>query len=71
MAFKCLSAVRANRYDVIHAVEESAFIALVIKKVFGIPYLYDMDSSLAQQMIEKFDWLGRVRKPLEWLEGIR
>jgi hypothetical protein len=42
-----------RRYDVIHAVEESVFIALLLKWLFRIPYVYDMDSSLAQQLTEK------------------
>ena len=50
-----------NRYLVIHAVEESVFMALIMKWVFGIPYVYDMDSSLAQQMMEKHSWLTSVR----------
>lgn len=70
LAFKCLSLVRKNRYDLIHAVEESAFIALAINKIFGVPYLYDMDSSLAQQMMEKFQSLRRVRPVLEWFERL-
>ena len=47
-----------KRYDLIHAVEESAFMALVVKWILRVPYLYDMDSSLAQQMIEKYPRLA-------------
>jgi len=45
MFFKALSLVRKNRYDLIHAVEESAFLALVCRRILGVPYVYDMDSS--------------------------
>lgn len=40
-------------YDLIHAGEEAVFIALWFKRLYGIPYAYDMDSSLAQQLLEK------------------
>ncbi|MEO8326034.1 MAG: glycosyltransferase family 4 protein [Nitrospirota bacterium] len=52
-----------KRYHLIHAVEESAFMALVVKWIVNIPYLYDMDSSLAQQMIEKYPRLACLTKP--------
>jgi glycosyltransferase involved in cell wall biosynthesis len=39
-----------RRWQLIHAVEESVFIALVVKFLFGIPYVYDMDSSLPRQL---------------------
>jgi hypothetical protein len=42
-----------HRYDLIHAVEEAVFIALLLKWLFRIPYVYDMDSSLAQQLVER------------------
>lgn len=51
-----------KRYHLIHAVEESAFMALVVHWIVGIPYLYDMDSSLAQQMIEKYPRLVYLTK---------
>ncbi|HYL29623.1 MAG TPA: glycosyltransferase [Gemmatimonadales bacterium] len=38
------------RYDVIHAVEEAAFPAVVLGRRFGVPVLYDMQSSLPDQM---------------------
>jgi glycosyltransferase involved in cell wall biosynthesis len=65
---KALSMMRRNRYDLVHAVEESAFIALVGRWAFGVPYVYDMDSGLAQQMIDRFSWLARLRRLLEVFE---
>jgi len=59
-----------NRYHVVHAVEEAVFIALLVKWAFGIPYVYDMDSSLAQQMIEKYFWLRRITFILNSLERV-
>ena len=57
MFAKCLRMVRKNRYDLIHAVEESAFIAAAMQSLTGVPYVYDMDSSLAEQMVEAYPGL--------------
>lgn len=57
MFVKCLQMVRKNRYDLIHAVEESAFIAAAMQGLTGVPYVYDMDSSLAEQMVEAYPGL--------------
>jgi glycosyltransferase involved in cell wall biosynthesis len=54
MSAKCLRMVRNNRYDLIHAVEESAFIAAAMQSLTGVPYVYDMDSSLAEQMVDAY-----------------
>ncbi|HKI03235.1 MAG TPA: glycosyltransferase family 4 protein [Thermoanaerobaculia bacterium] len=66
----CLARVRRGRYDVVHAVEESAFIALLCKWLFGVPYVYDMDSGLAQQMVDRFPVLARVRRLLDACERL-
>lgn len=39
-----------KRYDLIHAVEESVFMALLLGRLTGVPYVYDMDSSLPEQL---------------------
>jgi glycosyltransferase involved in cell wall biosynthesis len=57
MFAKCLRMVRRTRYDLIHAVEESAFIAAAMQSLTGVPYVYDMDSSLAEQMVEAYPGL--------------
>jgi glycosyltransferase involved in cell wall biosynthesis len=67
---KTLALVRRNRYDLIHAVEESAFIALVARRLFRTPYVYDMDSGLARQMTDKFPFLARIRRLLEGFETL-
>ncbi|MEM8808891.1 MAG: glycosyltransferase [Cyanobacteria bacterium P01_G01_bin.38] len=61
--------VKTQKYDIIHAGEESVFIALFIKKILGIPYVYDMDSSLVQQLIDKYPWLKNIRFILRKFEG--
>jgi glycosyltransferase involved in cell wall biosynthesis len=55
---RALAMARQQPYDVIHAVEESVYMAMLIRRRVGTPYLYDMDSSLARQIAEKFPFLG-------------
>jgi glycosyltransferase involved in cell wall biosynthesis len=69
MLLSCLRRVRRGRYDVIHAVEESVFMALAARWLFRVPYIYDMDSGLARQMIDKFPFLARARRFLEGFEN--
>lgn len=66
---KAIQLVRTGRYDLVHAGEEAVFIALFIKKVFGIPYVYDMDSSLVGQLIDKYPSLVFLKAVLEIFEG--
>ena len=49
---KSISMLISKRYDLIHAVEESVFIAFLLKKVFKTPYIYDMDSWLSEQILD-------------------
>ena len=70
MLFTLLRMLLRRRWDVIHAVEESVFMALLAKYLFRIPYVYDMDSSLPLQLSEKYPALCLVLKPLTWLEAI-
>ena len=70
MAVRTLQQLRRKQYDVIHAVEESVFIALLLRMIFKIPYVYDMDSSLAQQMVEKHSALGPLLSLFTYLESL-
>jgi len=51
--FTAWQLVRENRYDIIHAGEEAVFFAMLFKRLYGIPFAYDLDSSIAQQLVEK------------------
>lgn len=55
-----MSLALQNDYDVVHAGEEAVFMAMRIRSKLGVPYVYDMDSSIAQQMVEKMPWLRPV-----------
>ena len=60
--------LRENRYDVIHACEEAIFPARLIARRRGLPLVYDMDSSMADQLMEKWSWLRLFRWVLEGFE---
>lgn len=57
---KAMALARQNRYDVVHAVEESVFMAMAIRRKFGTPYVFDMDSSMPRQILDKLP----LTKPL-------
>lgn len=62
--------VSRNRYDIIHAGEETVFIAMLMKAFYKIPYVYDIDSSNAQQLIEKCRWLQFMAPVFNFFEGM-
>jgi len=77
--FKAFSLMRRNKYGVLHTHEEAGFMGIVLKKIFRIPHIYDMHSSLPQQLhnfsftnsnviYKTFEWLER--KTLENAEGV-
>lgn len=70
MFWQCIRVIRLSRFDLVHAVEESAFIALVLKIFFRIPYVYDMDSSIPQQIADKYKLLRPIKVMLEFMEMI-
>jgi glycosyltransferase involved in cell wall biosynthesis len=65
---KCIRLIQTHRFDLIHAVEEAVFMALIVKKFFRISYVYDMDSCMSLQLIDKFPSLHLLRRFMEWLE---
>lgn len=70
MLWQCIKIVRRSRFDLIHAVEESAFLALILKILFRTPYVYDMDSSIPQQIADKYKFLLPIKILLEFVEKI-
>ena len=51
--FKMIALLGKNDYDIIHAVEESATLAMLYKPISKTPYIYDMDSVITEQLLEK------------------
>jgi glycosyltransferase involved in cell wall biosynthesis len=55
--------VKEEPFDLVHAVEESVFIAAWINYRYGLRYVYDMDSILSEQIIGKFPFF----RPFSWI----
>ena len=53
MFFKMISMLNKKEYDFIQAVEESATLAMFYKPFSKVPYVYDMDSVITEQLLEK------------------
>jgi glycosyltransferase involved in cell wall biosynthesis len=58
-----------NRYDFVHAHEEAAFIAVALKPIFRYRLIYDMHSSLPEQL-RNFGWSKSrlLTRFFEWAE---
>lgn len=68
MLFKMMSLSRKYSFDLVHAVEESVFLAQFLKNFTRTPYLYDMDSCMSEQIIDKYPglkWLGTTLASFE------
>jgi glycosyltransferase involved in cell wall biosynthesis len=66
--------LRRREYIAIHAVEEMAFPALALARRRGVPVIYDMQSSLPEQLAQRVVFRGRVvqaalRRAERWLLG--
>jgi glycosyltransferase involved in cell wall biosynthesis len=57
-----------GRHDLMIAVEESAYMAMLLKPVFRVPYIFDVDSSIPEQIGDKYDLPGWVQNTLEAVE---
>ncbi|MGH8613267.1 MAG: glycosyltransferase family 4 protein [Gammaproteobacteria bacterium] len=70
LAVKLYQLLWKRHYDFIHAVEESVFPVLLTKLFINTPIIYDMDSSMADQMIEKWPLLRYAGKVLYCFEKL-
>jgi glycosyltransferase involved in cell wall biosynthesis len=68
LSFKLLWQVIRNRYDVIHAVEEAIYPSLLVRPFARATVIYDMDSSMVDQLLEKWTSLARLKSLLYSLE---
>jgi glycosyltransferase involved in cell wall biosynthesis len=71
IALTTIRRAASERYDAVHSHEEGSFIGIVLAGLLGIPHLYDMHSSLPQQLrnfafsksrllIGAFSWMERL-----------
>jgi glycosyltransferase involved in cell wall biosynthesis len=68
--FRFLLQMTRERYDVVHAVEEASFMAMLICPVRSVPFVYDMDSSMTTQLVDKYRTLRPLRPLLSFLESL-
>ncbi len=68
MFFFTWKMVHQKKYSILHAGEEAVFIAMFIKAIYKIPYVYDLDSSIAQQLVEKNGALKIFAPIFNWFE---
>lgn len=61
--------LRKGRYDLVHATEEGVFLAHWLCRRHKIPFVYDMDSSMSHQILDRHGWLGPLRPLLESAEA--
>jgi glycosyltransferase involved in cell wall biosynthesis len=63
-----LRLVLSRRYDVIHAVEEAVFPAILLRSSAHARVVYDMDSMLGESLVSKWRLLRPVERALRALE---
>ena len=67
-----LTAIRrawSGRYDVVHSHEEGSFIGVLLAAALGVPHVYDMHSSLPQQLTNfAFSRSAALARLFEWAE---
>ena len=69
MVFTILRRVLTTRYDAIHSHEEMGLVGVWLGKWLGIPHLYDMHSSLPQQLSNfKYSRSAMLRRGFLWAE---
>lgn len=72
LMLKTLILLRKNRYDLVHTHEEAGFWGAVLSRWYGVPHIYDMHSSLPQQLgnfnFTHSRWIKRLFESLEcWI----
>ncbi len=68
--FKFIALMSKNKYKVVHAVEESSFMATLICPLYRTPFIYDMDSSMATQILDKMHFLKPFEKLIRLIESV-
>jgi len=70
LLWRLFTLTRRNRYDVLHAVEEAVFLSLLVRGISGGQLVYDMDSSMPEQLVDKYRALRPLDGVLRWLERL-
>jgi glycosyltransferase involved in cell wall biosynthesis len=69
LGWRLWTLTRRHRYEVLHAVEEAVFLSLLVRGL-GCRVVYDMDSSLPEQLLGKYRSLQRLDGLLRRLERL-
>ena len=68
---KAVNLLIRNRYDLLHTHEEASFFGIILTKLFRIRHLYEMHSSLPQQLSNfQFTRFRPLICVFEWLECV-
>ena len=80
LLWRLFTLTRRNRYDVLHAVEEAVFLSLLVRGIsrgsvgslagLGCRVVYDMDSSLPEQLLGKYGALQALDGVLRRVERL-
>ena len=69
LALTALRRAASERYDAVHSHEEGSYIGVPIAKLLGLPHLYDMHSSLPQQLTNfAFSRSRMLARLFTWME---
>ena len=68
LSIQALYLLAAKQPDLVHALEETSILAWKFRLFSRVPYLYDMDSSIADQLVEKQPSLSRFIGLFRWFE---
>jgi glycosyltransferase involved in cell wall biosynthesis len=71
LTFTAVRRALSAKYDAVHSHEEGGGIGVVLARLLGVPHVYDMHSSLPQQ-VANFGYTGMpgLRVMLGWLERL-
>jgi glycosyltransferase involved in cell wall biosynthesis len=71
IALTAVRRVSSERYDAVHSHEEGSFIGVLLAALLGIPHLYDMHSSLPQQLSNfAFTRSRLLTRAFKWMERL-
>ncbi|MGF1530596.1 MAG: glycosyltransferase family 4 protein [Puniceicoccaceae bacterium] len=70
LTIRAIGCVLKQRYQIIHAVEEAVYPALWIGAAVRTPVVYDLDSSMADQLLEKWKSLRAVGRFFYFAESV-
>jgi glycosyltransferase involved in cell wall biosynthesis len=69
LALTAMRRAASERYDAVHSHEEAGILGVLLAGVLGVPHLYDMHSSLPQQLTNfAFTRSRAIKRAFEWME---